>query len=230
LKGGVILAEPPFDILVDVNEPKIIINRLKVLGLNVGVKALPVGDYLIKDSFAIERKTPTDFLTSSFPRKNGFPPVLWEQCFNLMKNYENRLIAIDGIDVIPRFRHLDTDERNAGILAKLFVSYKTPVITFKTKNRFIEFLFRTVKAFEPSESKRPYPVTRREAPLDELMENMLCQIRGIGIAKAKKLLEAKGSLKAIFSTPFEELKNLIGEKPANELVAVWVKRYKNETR
>ena len=182
-------------IYIDKREPSEIYRPLiEDYKLNVKYEFLDIGD-IVFNSTCIERKTVSGIIQDSISNR------LWEQAYNMMNGYKHSIIVIDGIDYInPNHRAI-----YLGTIARLWNSFKIPVYSFTTKRElcgFIAYLFiqkvtRTKKYFTlPS---------RKTETIDEIQEAMLCQIKGIGLRKARLLLSKYGNIKTISNLSIEEL-------------------------
>src|SRR3989344_4065891 len=78
-------------IIADYREKNsLVISEVVSLGIEIEFQALKVGDYIVNDT-AVERKTVSDFISSMISHR------LANQLEEL-KQYENRLLIIEGID------------------------------------------------------------------------------------------------------------------------------------
>ena len=94
---------------------------LESLGIEVTVKNLEVGDYVISDKVAIERKTAQDFVASIIdPQRN-----LFRQMADLARTYDRPVLILEG-------RDLYTSQMNAGSIRGAMISvavdYGIPII------------------------------------------------------------------------------------------------------
>lgn len=182
-------------IYIDKREPKNIYKPLiEDYGINVKFEFLDIGD-IVFNSTCIERKTVSGIIQDSISNR------LWEQAYNMINGFKQNIIVIDNIDYInPKHRAI-----YLGTIARLWNSFKIPVYSFTTTRElcgFIAYLFiqkitRTKKYFTLP--------TRRTESIEEIQEAILCQIKGIGLRKAKLLLSKYGTLKNIASLSIEEL-------------------------
>jgi Fanconi anemia group M protein len=179
-------------------------SELIYLGFNVEFKDLKVADYLIKD-VAIERKTISDFLSSMTNKR------LLRQIEELQQ-YKNRLIIVEGIED----QELYNDEQEGisgnairGFLLSILLKHKTPVILSKGPEDTAKFLLVLAKRKEKELSLK---AKKKASSKKEQMQFILEGFPGIGPATAKKLLKEYKTLKAVLTTPLEDLKSLIGKK------------------
>ncbi len=77
-------------IVVDTREPKHIVTALRVSGLKVQRKMLTTGDYIITSDCAVERKTASDFMSSTFSGR------LFKQAQALKESYSQPILLLEG--------------------------------------------------------------------------------------------------------------------------------------
>ena len=78
-------------VIVDHREVRSQVAReLEKLGVNIEVKTLEVGDYVISERIAIERKSAEDFVSSLLNN------TLFEQISNISRSYQKPVLLIEG--------------------------------------------------------------------------------------------------------------------------------------
>ena len=78
-------------IVVDEREKKSgIPDLLKSIGVNVEMKMLPIGDYIVAPETIVERKTISDLLSSIFDGR------LFDQCSRLTEHYKHPILLVEG--------------------------------------------------------------------------------------------------------------------------------------
>ena len=78
-------------LVVDEREKKSRIpDLLKAVGINVEVKTLPIGDYIVAPETVVERKTISDLISSVFDGR------LFDQCNRLKDNYQFPILLIES--------------------------------------------------------------------------------------------------------------------------------------
>ncbi len=162
-------------------------NLLK-LGVPFKEEQLLIGDYLLGD-YCIEYKSWTDFYASIIDGR------LFEQAIN-MTQYEHPLIAVVGDKYKSLFKmsmyrggktRPETMIRNA--LVALYRGFKIPVMMFDNDQDFCKFLGALYYSLNSEKkSHRPVYHARKPKTLKEVQENVLTEIPGISVAKAKMLL------------------------------------------
>jgi ERCC4-type nuclease len=76
-------------------------------------------------------------------------------------------------------------------------------------------------------SKRPVPVTRKAKSMDEVKENCLSQIPGVGLSMSKKLLKRYGTIQNICNLTKKDLKEIdkLGDKTAEKILLILTELY-----
>lgn len=182
---------------------------LEAKGLQVAVKNLEVGDYVISDRVAIERKTAQDFVSSIIdPQRN-----LFRQIGDLARAYDRPVLILEG-------RDLYTTQMNAssiqGALVSIAVDYGVPIIPTddqKDTARVISLL-ASREAQEGREPKMHGHKTART--LKEQQEYLISAIPSVGPTVARNLLRHFGSIEKVMTAPEDELREvpLVGPKIA----------------
>ena len=82
---------PNSRIVIDDRERKSGIPELiKKIGINVEIKTLQVGDYIVSPETVVERKSIQDFMSSIFDGR------LFDQCNRLKENFQFPIILLEG--------------------------------------------------------------------------------------------------------------------------------------
>ena len=78
-------------IIVDEREKKSgIPDLLKSVGLNLEMKTLPIGDYIVAPETVVERKSIRDLMASIFDGR------LFDQCSRLKEHFEHPVVLVEG--------------------------------------------------------------------------------------------------------------------------------------
>jgi ERCC4-type nuclease len=195
---------PKEKIIIDYREKNsLVAANLTKLGFEIEFKELKVGDYIVKD-VVIERKTVSDFRISMINQR------LLRQIQEL-KQYENKLLIIEGIDEKELYPENNKIAPNAirGFLLSIALKHKIPIIFSKNSEDTAKFI-----AVISKKKSKEIPLNGKKKTLDkkEQMQLILESFLGIGPKNAKKLLQKFSKLQNIFSAPQEELKKIIGKK------------------
>lgn len=185
---------------------------LEALGLEVTVRNLEVGDYVVSDRVAIERKTAQDFVSSIIdPERN-----LFRQIADLARTYDRPVLILEG-------RDLYTTQMNAasiqGALASVAVDYGVPIIPTDDQDETAKVIALLVRR-ETQEGREPKVHGHKTArTLKEQQEYLISSIPSIGPTVARNLLKHFGSVERIMMASAEELQDapLVGPKIAQRI-------------
>ena len=200
---------------------------LSEMGAMVKVKQLEVGDFVISDDVAIERKTVEDFLNSMLDGR------LLNQLIKMKENYASPLILVEG-DQEDLFV-LRNIHRNAiiGMLTSIALNYKVPVLFTRDANETAEFIFVTAKREQLGSDKDiRLRVGRKGLTLPEQQRFVVESLPMIGPTMAKALLKNFGSIKAIVDASEDDLQEVekMGPKKAKQILNVFRAKYEEEDK
>jgi len=164
-----------------------LVNRLRELGAEVAIRALPRGDYIVSDRVAIERKTVRDFAYTLTRRQ------LFEQVFELKDYYERPILLLEGyMPIIYKFSRI----KPASVWGALFALAKHGIAVVPTLNykESADFIITACKQEQLAERRTPkvHPVKRFES-LAEAQVFFLASLPNVGREKAIALLRAYGT-------------------------------------
>jgi len=204
----------PTTLLVDSREPKAIVKMLRtVSNLDVKVKKLSVGDYVVEGFLAIERKTPLDFVQSVIGDErrlfhqtsellgSGLKPIVllegdvYEQCSMTVKSVDGMLsyLVMRGIYLI----HTRSSRHSAAMIAKI-VRHTVYGLGY------------------------PDPVACAVAPRDprQAAAYLLSCIPGVSGTLAKRLIDQFGSVNGVCRATRQDLLSIhgIGPAKANQII------------
>jgi len=194
-------------ILIDNREPSKIIQALKDKKLEIKEDFLEVGDYLLDNGYAIERKD-KDLVQSIMSNR------LYEQLNNLCQ-FPHPILCITLKDLWKTFyfchgRYIH--KSYLGTLTTLTIKYPTLKLIFlQDEEEFVSYIESLDKKIhEEGKSERPAPQMRKPYSKEARKENALSAIEGVSIGKSKKLLACFGSIKNIANSNAEELQKVEG--------------------
>lgn len=200
-------------IIVDIHEPEEIYNMLaKDKSLLVKREHLEVGDYAFAN-VGIERKQLKDFFSSLTSKR------IWEQVYNLKRRYERPILVIEGLkDPIVQLRGSD-EKRFLAAIATIALMGIT-VITLPTTLHFVNFVqYLYFKTGRQGLSMKPVPKKPWYREKEEIKEDVLCMLPGIGRKTAKAILARFPTIESLVKASPEELKQGtgLGDKRAKQL-------------
>ncbi len=195
-------------ILVDLRERNLeLIEELKNHEIEPEFAQLLVGDYVVSDRVAIERKTFRDLQSSIINSR------LFDQLDRLSASYAKPFLIIEGDDMefaLPSSVLL-------GTIISAFVDYGVEVIRSSSPSETASIIAKIVEHEKEEKRDEPRAVgLKRAYTLAQWQMLVLSSLPGIGNKLARSLLSHFGSIKNIATAKPEELMEVekIGEKKA----------------
>jgi len=204
-----------------VGEPFIIaddreIGIAKLLGAKI--RRIEVGDFIISDRVAVERKTAKDFVDSIIDGR------LFEQVAELKKAYERPVLIIEGFDLYShRAVHPNAIR---GAIASLVVDWNIPVVFTRDAEETAAFL-KAMARREHEAGRAPAIRVPKGESLEEQQELLVSALPGINLTLARRLLKKFKSPLRVFNATLTELMEVegIGGKKAREIKKVLEEEY-----
>ncbi|RDZ43299.1 Hef nuclease [Haloferax sp. Atlit-10N] len=173
--------------------------------LTTRLETLAVGDYVLSDRVAVERKSVSDFLDTL----TGGDRSIFEQIADLTRHYARPLLIIEGRGLY--------EERNIhpgairGALSSVAVDFNVSVLFTEDEDDTAEML-ATIATREQTDRERTVSVHggKSAKTLDEQQEYVVSAIADIGPVTARTLLEAFGSVEAVMTANEDDLKEVRG--------------------
>ena len=109
-------------IVVDEREKKSgIPDLLRAVGINLEVKTLPVGDYIVAPETIVERKSVSDLISSVFDGR------LFDQCNRLKEHFAHPVILMEGnVEEIEQI--VENPLVFYGAISAVAIDFKIPII------------------------------------------------------------------------------------------------------
>ncbi len=185
--------------------------ELSRLNLTVRKSRLEVGDFLVSDRTAVERKEAADFVDSMIDQR------LFPQLEELTQ-FDNPVMIIEGQDL---YSHRDVHPNAIrGALAAITLDYGIPVLWSEDERGTAELL-KALAEREQEEKDRTVAIrgTKGVKSTPDLQEFIVAGIPDVNTKIAKRLLEEFGSVSAVFKASETELKKVrgIGDKTARNI-------------
>ena len=161
-------------------------------------KLLVVGDYLVSDRIAIERKTSQDFVSSIMDRR------LWDQASALKKNFEKPVLIIEGNNLYERIN----PNAVRGAFAALAVDFAIPMIWTTDAKETAAMIYWLAKR-EQLDEKREIALRgdKKAETVNEKQEFLISGLPGISIVRARTLLKHFKTPTNLFTATEEDCKN-----------------------
>ncbi len=214
--------EDKIEIYIDDRENSIA-KKLSKKEIKLHKKRLKVGDVIVSDRVAVERKKTEDFVDSLLDNR------LFEQAREI-KQFEKPIIIIEGQNL---YKHRDVHPNAIrGAITSITVDYEIPIIWSEDKDETVELVTSIAKR-EQKDNQREVSIrgqsnTRTQK---ELQEFIVAGLPGVNTKIARRLLSEFGTIQKVFTAETEELKSVegIGDKKANKIKSLLKQDYSNPT-
>jgi len=190
-------------IIVDEREKKSgIPDLLKAVGVNIEMKMLPLGDYIVAPETVVERKTIHDLVSSIFDGR------LFDQCTRLKEHFQNPIILMEGnVDEIENIT--ENPLVFYGALSSIAIDFKIPIIPTPDASHTAKLLVSLSSRKEIS--KGPFlKKIRKSNDIQRQQLSTLCSLPGVGEKTAKRMLAKFGSPLKVFAATSTELAKIEG--------------------
>jgi len=190
-------------IIVDERERKSgIPELLKSVGLNVEMKTLPVGDYIVAPETVVERKSIRDLMSSVFDGR------LFDQCSRLKEHFEHPVVLVEGnVDEIEEIT--DNPLIFYGAISTVALDFKIPIIPTPNATHTAKLLVSMCS--RKDSPKGPYlKKIKKSYNLQGQQLSVLCSLPGIGEKFAIRMLEKFGTPFKVFTATTTDLAKVEG--------------------
>ena len=209
-------------IIIDERERKSGIPKLlKSIGVNVEIKTLPIGDYIVSHETVVERKSINDLISSIFDGR------LFDQCNRLKEHFQFPIILLEG----------DVDEIESitenplvfyGALSTIAIDYKIPIIPTPNASHTAKLL---VSLSSRKESIKG-PLLKKIKKSNDVQKqqlSVLCSLPGVGEKIAIRMLEKFESPLKVLSASTKDLAKIpgLGESRAKKIKKMLQKKSKH---
>src|SRR5665811_413425 len=211
------------EIVIDHREMRSpVAKTLERLGVRLTFKTLLVGDYVVSDRIAFERKTMDDLFSSWLDEKK-----LFEQLYDLAQAYNRPVSIIAGGDTFFTTRSVNV-QAIRGMLNAITVRLRVPILYSLTAVETAQHLL-LVALKEQNKDGRSISVhgKRSHMNIDEQREYIVSAITDIGPLASRNLLTYFGNVEGVMKASPEELANvkLIGPITAEHIRKVVSGKY-----
>ena len=190
-------------IIVDERERKSgIPDLLKSVGLNLEIKTLPVGDYIVAPETIIERKSIRDLMSSVFDGR------LFDQCSRLKDHFQHPIVLMEGnVDEIEEIT--ENPLIFYGAISTVVLDFQIPVIPTPNAAHTAKLLVSMCS--RKNMSKGPYlKKIKKSSDLEKQQLSILCSMPGIGEKFATRMLEKFGTPLKVLTATSSELAKVDG--------------------
>ena len=199
-------------IIVDEREKKSgIPDLLKSIGLNIEMKTLPIGDYIVAPETIVERKSIRDLMASVFDGR------LFDQCSRLKEHFEHPIVLMEGnVDEIEEIT--ENPLIFYGAISTVVLDFKIPVIPTPSAAHTAKLLVSMCSRKDTP--KGPFlKKIKKSSDLQKQQLSVLCSLPGIGEKFAVRMLEKFGTPLKVFSATTADLAKVegLGEARAKKI-------------
>ncbi|TSA18345.1 MAG: heavy metal resistance protein CzcA [Nitrosopumilales archaeon] len=189
--------------IIDEREKKSgIPDLLRAVGVNIELKNLPVGDYIVAPETIVERKSIQDFISSVFDGR------LFDQCNRLKEHFEHPIILMEGnVDQIEELT--ENPLVFYGAISSVVLDFKIPIIPTPNASHTAKLLI----AMCTRQENKKGPFLKKIKKSDDLQKqqlSVLCSLPGVGEKLATRMLERFGSPTNTLKASYSELSKIKG--------------------
>jgi DNA excision repair protein ERCC-4 len=190
-------------IIIDERERKSgIPDLLRAVGVNIELKNLPIGDYIVAPETIVERKSIQDFISSVFDGR------LFDQCNRLKEHFEHPVILMEGnVDQIEELT--ENPLVFYGAISSIVLDFKIPIIPTPSASHSAKLLI----AMCTRQENKKGPFLKKIKKSDDLQKqqlSILCSLPGVGEKLATRMLERFGSPTNTLKASYTELSKIKG--------------------
>ncbi len=190
-------------IVVDEREQKSgIPGLLKSIGMNIEMKTLPIGDYIVAPETVVERKSIRDLMASVFDGR------LFDQCSRLREHFEHPVVLMEGnVDEIEEIT--ENPLVFYGAISTVVLDFKIPVIPTPSAAHTAKLLVSMCS--RKNTAKGPFlKKIKKSSDLQKQQLSILCSLPGVGEKFAVRMLTKFGTPLSVFSATAAELSKVEG--------------------
>ena len=190
-------------IVVDERERKSgIPDLLKAVGINMEVKTLPIGDYIVAPETIVERKSIQDLVSSVFDGR------LFDQCSRLKENFDFPIILVEGnVDEIEEIT--ENPLIFYGAMSRVAIDFKIPIIPTPSAMHTAKLLVSMCSTKEGP--KGPFlKKIKKSNDIQKQQLSSLSSLPGVGEKLAIRMLEKFGNPLRVFNASLSELSKVEG--------------------
>ncbi len=192
-----------FRIIIDDRERKSGIPELiKKIGINVEIKTLSIGDYIVSPETVVERKSIQDFMSSIFDGR------LFDQCNRLKQNFEFPIILLEGnVDEIEDI--VENPLIFYGAISTIAIDFKIPIIPTPSASHSAKLLVAMCSRRESTNGHYLKKI-KKSVDIEKQQLSVLCSLPGVGEKTALRMLEKFGTPLQVFSASVTDLSKISG--------------------
>ena len=190
-------------IIVDERERKSgIPDLLRAVGINIEMKTLPIGDYIVAPETIVERKSIRDLVSSVFDGR------LFDQCNRLKEHYQFPIILMEGnVDEINEIT--ENPLIFYGAVSTIALDFKIPIIPTPSADHTAKLLVSMCSRKETP--KGPFlKKIKKSNNVQKQQLTALSSLPGVGEKLSIRMLKKFGSPLRVFNANLAELTKVEG--------------------
>jgi ERCC4-related helicase len=195
--------------------------ELSRLGILVQSETLEVGDFILSDRVAVERKEVSDFASSIIDGR------LFEQAARLKGAYLKPIIIVEGESLTGSGRV--RPEAMMGAYASILIDYGIPIAWTREPSETAQLIFAVARREQVQEKRLPRIMTvPKPSTIERQQEFIVSSLPNVDNARAKRLLSHFQTVERIFLASKEDLMSIsgIGERISEEIRRVLTSKYR----
>ena len=199
-------------IVVDERERKSgIPDLLRSVGINIEMKTLPIGDYIVAPETVVERKSIHDLISSVFDGR------LFDQCNRLKEHFQFPIILMEGnVDEINEIT--ENPLIFYGAISSVALDFKIPVIATPSADHTAKLLISMCSRKDIPQG----PFLKKIKKSNDIQRQQLIALSslpGVGEKLAIRMLEKFGSPLTVFNASTTELAKVegLGQEKAKKI-------------
>ena len=199
-----------------------VVDELIELGAEIEITTLKIGDYVVSDRVAFERKTVDDIFSTLLERRE-----LFSQLFDLAKSYRKPILIIEGEDIFffsGRRMNLKAIQGFLNTIALMRIPTLYTLNEAETAQ-----VISMIASKEQNDRTRPFNLHGKRSRLSQtkMKEYIVASLPGIGQVASRNLLSHFGSVENVLTAPREELMKVerVGFKTAKRIREIAGGRY-----
>ena len=194
---------PNSRIVIDDRERKSGIPELiKKIGINVEIKTLQVGDYIVSPETVVERKSIQDFMSSIFDGR------LFDQCNRLKENFQFPIILLEGnVDEIEDI--MENPLVFYGAMSTIVIDFKIPIIPTPNASDTAKLLVAMCSRKESTNGHYLKKI-KKSTDIDKQQLSVLSSLPGVGEKTAIRMLEKFGTPLQVLGASVTDLSKVSG--------------------
>ncbi|MEF8832677.1 MAG: DEAD/DEAH box helicase [Candidatus Thermoplasmatota archaeon] len=207
--------EASWELTVDNREQNSsVVEKLSKKNIKIQTAQLSIGDYIISENSAIERKEVSDFLESVTDGR------LFSQARELTDNYQQPVMILEGEGLYER-RNID-DNAIYGALSSLACDFGIAVLFTKDEDETASLLATMLKRNEKKKNTSAVRKEKKSMSTRDRKKYILEGLPSISGVLAERLLEHFGSVRDVFKADKDELQEVegIGPSTAEKIISI----------